>query len=100
VTASLVASGTQIVGALLVLSAYLLAQLGKLGPHAWTYLVLNSVGATILAVLAVEGRQWGFLLLEGVWAIASMIALGQRLRVLYRPARSAPPATSGKVPRR
>jgi hypothetical protein len=85
VTSSTLASATQIVGAVLVLSAYLLAQVGRLGPHAWTYLVLNSVGATMLALLAAEGQQWGFLLLEGVWAVASVVALTRRLFVMRTP---------------
>ena len=32
-------------------------------------------GSAILAVLAWEGRQWGFLLLEAVWAVVSLWGL-------------------------
>jgi hypothetical protein len=97
VTVSLLASVTQIVGAILVLSAYLLAQVGKLDPHARTYLLLNAAGATILALLAMDGQQWGFLLLEGVWAVASIVALGQRLIILRGPpALSAARSTADK----
>jgi hypothetical protein len=59
----------QIVGALLVLAGFALAQARLLTPQARAYLVLNLVGAAILAVDAYIGQQWGFLLLEGVWAI-------------------------------
>ncbi len=43
------------------------------------YLALNIVGASILAVDASLERQWGFLLLEGVWAIIAAWGLAGRL---------------------
>ena len=70
----------QIAGALLILIAYVLGQAGRLSPHSYTYLVLNVVGSSILAVLAAVDYQWGFLLLEGVWAIVSMVGVVARLR--------------------
>jgi hypothetical protein len=65
----------QIVGALLILCAYAAAQFGVMDQHSRAYLVLNLVGSAILAVLAWEGRQWGFLLLESVWAVVSLWGL-------------------------
>ncbi|WP_188677952.1 hypothetical protein [Subtercola lobariae] len=41
----------------------------------------TSWGQLVLAIDAVLGQQWGFLLLEGVWAIVSAISL---LAVLTR----------------
>jgi hypothetical protein len=38
-------------------------------------LILNLVGSGVLAAEAVIEQQWGFLLLEGVWAIVSAISL-------------------------
>ena len=42
------------------------------------YLVLNIVGAGILAMIAASQRSWGFLLLEGTWTIVSAISLAAR----------------------
>jgi hypothetical protein len=61
----------QIVGALLVLVGFTLAQLGRVDHHSGAYLIVNLVGSAMLAVDAVIGRQYGFLLLEGVWALLS-----------------------------
>ena len=48
------------------------------------YLVLNLVGSFVLAVIAWVDERWGFLLLEGVWAIVSAVSLADVL--LRRPA--------------
>ncbi|HYP45640.1 MAG TPA: hypothetical protein VEQ66_10665 [Propionibacteriaceae bacterium] len=68
----------QIGGSLLILVPFVLAQLGRLTPASVVYLVLNLVGSTVLAVDAALERQWGFLLLEGVWAIVSAVSLLRR----------------------
>lgn len=77
----------QIVGALLILAAFAAAQFGWLDQHSRSYLVLNLIGSAILAVLAWEESQWGFLLLETVWALVSAWSL-------YRVLRGAEPAPS------
>jgi hypothetical protein len=61
----------QVVGALLILAAFAAVQFDHMRPDSRLYLALNLVGSAILAVLAVEAEQWGFVLLEGVWAIVS-----------------------------
>jgi hypothetical protein len=70
----------QIAGALLILVAFALAQVGRLTPQSVVYLVLNLIGSAVLAVLAWLEHQWGFLLLEGVWALVSLWGLGQLMR--------------------
>jgi len=67
----------QVIGALLILSAFAAAQFGAMDPHSRVYLVLNLLGSAVLAVLAWEERQWGFLLLELVWAAVSLWGLVQ-----------------------
>jgi hypothetical protein len=77
----------QIVGSLLVLAGFALAQWGILNLKSLRYLVLNTVGSAILAINAIYEAQWGFLLLEGVWAIVSAISLVAVLRARAREAR-------------
>jgi hypothetical protein len=68
----------QIAGSLLVLAAFVLGQLGRLPVTSPRYLLLNAVGSTALAVDAAVTGQWGFLLLEGVWAAVSWFGLIKR----------------------
>lgn len=62
----------QFVGAGMVLAAFIAVRTGKLPHDGLRSLILNFLGSAILAVLAVWEKQWGFLLLEGVWAIVSL----------------------------
>jgi hypothetical protein len=61
-----------IVAALLVLLAYGANQRGKLGREDARYNLLNLAGSAALAWIALDGRQWGFLLLNGCWALLSV----------------------------
>ena len=70
----------QVVGALLVLAAFAGLQFGFIKSSSRTYLVFNLVGSAVLTVLAVREEQWGFFLLEGVWAVVSAWSLAQLLR--------------------
>jgi hypothetical protein len=67
----------QIVGALLILIAFGLGQAGALSQTARSYVALNLVGASVLAVEAYLEEQWGFLLLEGVWALIAAWSLAR-----------------------
>jgi membrane-bound ClpP family serine protease len=70
----------QIVGALLILVAFAGVQFGRVDPRSLLYLLLNLVGSLVLFVLAYAGSQWGFVLLEGVWALVSAHGLVQIAR--------------------
>jgi hypothetical protein len=57
--------------------AFALAQAGRLDQRSPRYLVLNLAGSAVLAVDAWLGRQRGFLLLEGAWAVVSAWGLAR-----------------------
>lgn len=59
----------------MILAAFAAAQLGRLDLRSRTYLILNLAGSAVLAVIALDQRSWGFLLLEGTWAIVSGLSL-------------------------
>jgi hypothetical protein len=70
----------QVVGALLILSGFVLAQFRVLDPQSFWYLVVNLAGSAILTVDAWRQDQWGFFLLELVWAVVSAWGLTQLVR--------------------
>lgn len=69
----------QIAGAVLILGAFLLSQMNVLDGRSKIYLTLNLVGSAVLAWLALADADWGFVLLEGVWAIVSAVGLVREL---------------------
>ena len=70
----------QIVGAILILVAFVLGQCRVLKLESYAYLWLNFVGSVVLTVDAWHGQQWGFVLLESVWALVSLWSIVARLR--------------------
>jgi hypothetical protein len=72
----------ELVGAVLILSAFVLAQVNRLTTSSVRYLLLNVTGSGTLAVVAAIDGDTGFLLLEGVWAAVSAFAL---VRLAVRP---------------
>ena len=65
--------------ALLILIPFAMTQLSRMKTTSVSYLAMNLVGSGILTAIAVEGRQYGFILLEGVWALMSAIGLVRAL---------------------
>jgi hypothetical protein len=68
----------QLVGAVLILTAFVLSQQGRMATDSTRYLALNAVGAAVLAVVAVIDGDIGFTLLEGTWTIVSTLGLLRR----------------------
>lgn len=77
---SLVFDAVQIVGALLVLACFLLAQADRINPAGYRYLATNLVGSVAMTVTAVIAAEWGFVFLEGTWALVSAWGILQRRR--------------------
>ena len=73
-----VSTCVQIAGSLLILVPFVLVQMKRLHPDSLAYIWLNLIGSTVLAVDAWHGHQWGFLLLEGTWAVVSLLSLVRR----------------------
>lgn len=64
-----------VVAALLILAPFAASQLGRLSTRTLSYQVMNLAGSSGLTVVAILERQYGFILLEGTWAIASAVGL-------------------------
>jgi drug/metabolite transporter (DMT)-like permease len=74
-------------GAALVLAGYLALQRGWLAREDRLYNALNFFGAAFLTWVAVEDRRWGFIVLEGAWALLSLP--GMLRRSMPQPPRAA-----------
>lgn len=67
----------QILGSLLILAAFVATLAGRLDQSSYRYLIMNAVGSTVLAAEAAISVQWGFLILEGVWATVSFYSIAR-----------------------
>ena len=70
-----------LVGALLILIAYIGHQFHLMDSGRPLYNILNAVGSGLLAWLAFRPFQFGFFILETVWAAVSVYALTKSIRV-------------------
>ena len=68
----MIAQLISLIGAGLLLGAYLGLQRGWLAPRDPAYNAMNLVGSAILTGIAILDQRWGFILLEGTWALLSI----------------------------
>jgi hypothetical protein len=86
----------QLVGALLIVSAYVAYQQNRLRLDSVRFLGMNMFGAGILTLVAAVDRQLGFLLLEGMWTWVSARGFRRALKARQAAKRAAQSGRSGR----
>ncbi len=76
----MVVQAVSVIGALLILGAFAANLLQWMNTSNLWYSLLNFVGSAILMVIAVIDQQYGFILLEGTWALVSVWGIIAALR--------------------
>ena len=76
----MVVQAISVIGALLILGAFAANLLQWMNTSNLWYSLLNFVGSAILMVIAVIDKQYGFILLEGTWALVSLWGIIAALR--------------------
>jgi hypothetical protein len=86
----------QLLGAVLIVGAYLAFQRNRLRLDSVQFLAMNTLGAGILSVVAAVNGDLGFLLLEGVWTWVSARGLRRAIKAKAKAGKKP----SGKPPGR
>lgn len=68
-------------GAFFILAAFAAQNFGWINGQSLLYQSLNLIGALLLTYTAWVGRQYGFILLEGVWSFISLYGIWRIIRV-------------------
>ncbi len=63
------------IGVFQILLAYVLNVFGKLGKKDLTFILLNLIGASLACWASILIDYMPFIILEGLWALVSLIAL-------------------------
>jgi hypothetical protein len=72
---SMLIQTVSVIGAVMVLVAYAMIQIGQWKELDAGYLVLNVVGSLLLGIVAVVERQVGFVILEFAWTCLGVIGV-------------------------
>jgi len=72
-----------LVGAVLILAAYLALQRGWLPRESRLYNALNFVGSGLLTYVAIKDGKAGFIILEAAWALLSVPGMIKRTKVAH-----------------
>jgi hypothetical protein len=75
-----VVQALSLVGAALILGAFAMLQVGRLGRRDRGFNLLNLIGSTLLTVVALYDMRWGFIVLEAAWALLSLFGMLQPAR--------------------
>lgn len=78
-----------LVGAALILVAFAAHQTNRMRSEGAPYQWLNLLGGLCLFITAVASRQYGFIILEGAWALLSAFALLRLTRKVEGPGSEA-----------
>tara|TARA_R110000868_G_scaffold38956_6_gene136113 strand:+ start:2055 stop:2294 length:240 start_codon:yes stop_codon:yes gene_type:complete len=70
------------IGVFLILLAYILNVNGKLEKNDLSFILLNLIGASLACFASILMKYIPFILLEGVWALVSLLSLLKYRRVL------------------
>jgi hypothetical protein len=69
-----------VLGAVLILIPFAATQVDRMKTTSLAYQLPNLIGSGALTVIAVLERQYGFILLEGTWAVMSLVGLARQFQ--------------------
>jgi len=72
-----------LIGAALILAAYVALQRGWLPRESRLYNALNFVGSGLLTYVAIKDGKAGFIILEAAWALLSVPGMIKRTHVAH-----------------
>lgn len=68
------------IGVALILLAYILNVTNKVTNTSYIFIILNLIGASIACVASILLEYMPFVLLEGIWALISLISLFKKFK--------------------
>ena len=78
---AMIVQSISVLGALMVLGAYAMIQIGFWRELDAGYLALNIIGSLLLGVVAILERQIGFVLLEFTWMALAAVGIIRAVRM-------------------